>query len=123
MKFTHKTGWQFQSLKAMAFVTAFGLAACSEAEKSATSTEESAREITLLLNADGTISVKGAPGAVIDRQCSLDPKSEKRCPFYDDDSKIHIQNINNILLMQYRVNPLCYLIGQNTGAAQLICYP
>lgn len=107
----------------VALVAAIGLAACAEAEKPAPDKEPPVvREITLQIAEDGSIHVKGGEGAIVDRECSLDPKAKDACPIYDKGERVHVERIEPLIVMKYQVNPVCYLVGQYS-LARLICYP
>jgi hypothetical protein len=103
-------------------VTAIGLAACAEAEKPVTGEPPAVHKIVLQIAEDGSIRIKGGEGAVVDKECSLDPKAENACPIYDKDARVHVERIEPVILMKYQVNPVCYLVGQYSHA-RLICYP
>jgi hypothetical protein len=79
------------------------------------------RRIVLVISEDGSVEVEAAPGALSDTKCSLDARSAERCPMFND-SRIQMKSIESILIMQYQVNPLCYLVGSGSFA-RLICYP
>lgn len=104
-------------------VAILGLNACAMAQKPVEKPVKPAvKEITLLIADDGSISVKGSKGAIVDEACSLDPDAKDACPIYQKDKRIQVERIEPIILMKYQVNPVCYLIGQYS-LARLICYP
>jgi hypothetical protein len=108
---------------AVVLAALLGLNACAIAEKAPEKpVEPRAKEITLVIADDGSISVKGSKGAIVEQACSLDPEAKDACPIYDKDKRVHVERIEPLVLMKYQVNPVCYLIGQYSQAI-LICYP
>jgi len=110
--------------KAFAFTFAFGLAACSEAEKPRdpetppTSEADPLKEVSFVIDSKGNIDIKN-PGNTRVEDCSLDPQAKDRCSIFD--KKIQVENLETMTFIRFKGSD-CVMIGF-ASRARLVCVP
>lgn len=103
--------------KALAFTFAFGLAACSEAEKPRDpetppiSDEPNVlTRFTFAFDASGNIVVKDAEGNAVGEECSPDPKSKDVCPIFKPGHKVQVEQALDLSMIRYTGSPQCVMV-------------
>lgn len=102
MKSTHDIAARGPIARVLAFTFAFGLAACSEAEKPG-ETESPAEEpnISLSIGKDGNLVITDEKGQAVGTPCSMNPKAEDACSLVKEGHEIQMKRITTVTVYQH----------------------